>query len=97
MQQQNKSSISEAKLVLANNVNCVNIKSVPYTIPAKTERNNLILKLHGEGQSLNELSKQFGVTSQRIFQIIKRAKELLAKELMEDRGDDSGLDYQPKE
>ena len=62
-----------------------------YTVPAKTERNELILKLHEDGQSLNELSRQFGVTSQRIHQIIKRAKEIKGQELMNDRGDDSGL------
>jgi len=67
---------------------------VNYTVPAKTERNELILKLHEEGQSLNELSKQFGVTPQRIHQIVTRAKELKGQELMNDRGDDSGLDYQ---
>ncbi len=47
---------------------------MPYTVPAKTERNNLILKLHEDGKSYNEIGRQFDITSQRVHQIVKRAK-----------------------
>jgi len=47
---------------------------MPYTVPAKTERNELIIKLHKEGKSFNEIAKQFDITSQRVHQIVKRAR-----------------------
>ena len=61
---------------------------MPYTVPAKTERNELIIRLHKNGQSYSEIAKQFDITSQRVHQIVKRDR--LFQELKNDRGDDSG-------
>ena len=39
----------------------------------KLDRNNQIAKLHAGGESYNKLAKEFGVSPQRIAQLVGRA------------------------
>lgn len=43
---------------------------------AREERNALIVKLHGDGMSLREISKISGVTNPMVFQVVRKAGKL---------------------
>lgn len=46
----------------------------PKAVNAKPDRNKQVMELHGSGMSVTGIARRFGISKQRVSQIIKAAK-----------------------